>query len=65
MPGFFKKGIIMTNQQALSLHNEDEVTIKSNHAVTTVIQSYLDENNQVIIETTYDGFTAFQPDEIE
>lgn len=55
----------MTKQQALLLHNEDEITIKSNHAVTTVIQSYLDENNQVVIETTYDGFTTFQPDEIE
>lgn len=55
----------MTNQQALSLHNEDEITIKSNHAVTTVIQSYLNENNQVVIETTYNGFTIFQPDEIQ
>ena len=55
----------MTNQQALSLHNEDKVTIKSNHAVTTVIQSYLDENNQVVIETTYDGFITFQPEEIQ
>lgn len=55
----------MTNQEALLLHNEDEVTIKSNHAVTTVIDSYLDENNQVVIETTYDGFTTFQPDEIQ
>lgn len=55
----------MTNQQALSLHNEDEITIKSNQAVTTVIQSYLNENNQVIIETTYNGFTSFYPDEIK
>ena len=55
----------MTNQQALELHNEDEVTIKDNQTVTTVIQSYLNENNQVIIETTYNGFTEFQPDEIE
>ena len=55
----------MTNQQALSLHNEDEITIKSNHAVTTVIQSYLDKNNQVVIETIYNGFTTFQPDEIQ
>ena len=55
----------MTNQQALELHSEDEVTIKDNQAVTTVIQSYLNENNQVIIETTYNGFTEFQPDEIE
>lgn len=55
----------MTNQQALSLHNQDEITIKSNQAVTTVIQSYLDENNQVVIETTYDGFTMFHPDEIQ
>ena len=55
----------MTNQQALALHNEDEVTIKSTQTVTTVIQSYLNENNQVIIETTYNGFTKFQSDEIE
>lgn len=55
----------MTNQQALSLHNENEITIKSNQAVTTVIQSYLNESNQVVIETTYDGFTIFQSDEIE
>ena len=55
----------MTNQQALELHNEDEVTIKSTQTVATVIQSYLNENNQVIIETTYNGFTKFQPDEIE
>lgn len=55
----------MTNQQALELHNEDEVTIKDNQTVTTVIQSYLNENNQVIIETTYNGFTEFKPDEIE
>lgn len=55
----------MTNQQALALHNEDEVTIKGTQTVTTVIQSYLNENNQVIIETTYNGFTEFQPDEIE
>ena len=29
----------MTNQQALSLHNEDEVTVKSNQTDTTVIDS--------------------------
>ena len=55
----------MTNQQALALHSEDEVTVKNTQAVTTVIQSYLNENNQVIIETTHDGFTEFYPNEIE
>lgn len=55
----------MTNQQALALHNEDEVTVKSNQTVTTVIDSYLNKDNQVIIETTYNGFTKFHPDEIE
>lgn len=55
----------MTNQQALALHNEDEVIIKSTQTVTTVIQSYLNENNQVIIETTYDGFTEFYSNEIK
>ena len=60
-----KEAIIMTNQQALALHNEDEVTVKNTQAVATVIQSYLNENNQVIIETTYNGFTEFCPDEIE
>lgn len=60
-----KEAIIMTNQQALALHNEDEVTVKNTQAVTTVIQSYLNENNQVIVETNYNGFTEFRPDEIE
>lgn len=60
-----KEVIIMTNQQALALHNEDEVTIKNTQVVTTVIQSYLNEKNQVIIETTYNGFTEFHPNEIE
>lgn len=55
----------MTNQQALALHNEDEVTVKNNQTVTTVIDSYLDKNKQVIIETTYNGFTKFHPDEIQ
>ena len=55
----------MANQQALALHSEDEVTVKNTQAVTTVIQSCLNENNQVIIETTYDGFTEFYPNEIK
>ena len=55
----------MTNQQALALQNKDEVTVKNNQTVTTVIDSYLDKNNQVIIETTYNGFTKFHPYEIE
>lgn len=55
----------MTNQQALTLHNEDEVTVKNNQTVTTVIDSYLNKDNQVIIETTYNGFTKFHPDEID
>lgn len=55
----------MTNQQALALHNEDEVTVKNNQTVTTVIDSYLNKDNKVIIETTYNGFTKFHPDEIE
>lgn len=55
----------MTNQQALALHNEDEVTVKRNQTVTMVIDSYLNNDNQVIIETTYNGFTKFHPDEIE
>ena len=60
-----KEAIIMANQQALALHSEDEVTVKNTQAVTTVIQSCLNENNQVIIETTYDGFTEFYPNEIK
>lgn len=60
-----KEAIIMTSQQALTLHNEDEVTIKNTQAVTTVIQSYLNEKNQIIVETTYNGFTEFRPNEIE
>lgn len=55
----------MTDLQALQLHSEDEVTIKANGAVTTVLQSFCDENNQVAIETAYNGFTTFRPDEIK
>ena len=55
----------MTNEQALNLHNEDEVTVKTTKSITTVIDSYLDNNNHVIIETDYDGFTKFSPDQLE
>ena len=54
----------MTNKEALNLHNEDEVIIKSSNTPTTVIDSYLDDNHEVVIETTYNGFTIFHPDEI-
>lgn len=54
----------MANKEALNLHNEDEVTIKSNNISTTVIDSYLDDNHEVVIETTYNEFTIFHPDEI-
>lgn len=55
----------MTDEQALQLHNEDEVTVKKTNQVTTVLDSYRDKNNQVIIETTYDGFSTFYPEEIK
>lgn len=54
----------MTNTEALKLHNEDEVTIVATGEVTTVLDAYQEDDGTVSIETTYKGFTVFQPDEI-
>lgn len=53
----------MNKEQALKLHNEDEVTVAATGEVTTVLNTYK-ESGTVIIETTYRGFTKFYADEI-
>lgn len=54
----------MTNTEALKLHNEDEVTVIATGEVTTVLNTYQEDDGTVSIETTYRDFTVFQPDEI-
>lgn len=62
----------MTNQQALALHSEDEVTVKNTKAVTTVIQwrwpqesgEFIHQRN-VVLSFSYDrkplyGFVALE-----
>lgn len=54
----------MTNTEALKLHNEDKITIIATGEVTTVLDAYQENDGTVSIETTYRGFTVFQPEEI-
>lgn len=54
----------MTKSNALRLHNEDEVTVNRTGEVTTVLRSYQDDEGQVVVETTYQGFTKFYHYEI-
>ena len=54
----------MTNTEALKLHNEDKVTVVATGEVTTVLGAYPEDDGTVSIETTYRGFTIFQPEEI-
>ena len=54
----------MTDYQASKLHNGDEVTVNETGTVTTVLQSYTDENGDTKVQTDYKGFTEFYPDEI-
>lgn len=54
----------MTTQQALSLHNGDEVKVISTGDITTVLTAYRDDDGIVCIETDYNGYTVFYPDEI-
>lgn len=55
----------MTNNEALKLHNEDEVYVTSTGETTTVLDAYRNDDGTVLIETTYRGFTVFQPNEID
>lgn len=54
----------MTFQNAKKLHNGDEVTLKANGAVTTVI-SVTVTGKLVLIECAYDGITTFTHKEVE
>ena len=54
----------MTDYHASKLHNGDEVTVNETGTVATVITSYRDENGTTKVQTDYEGFTEFYPDEI-
>lgn len=54
----------MTDIQALSLHNEDEIKIIETGEIATVLDAYRDDNGFIRIETDHHGFTVFTPDEI-
>ena len=54
----------MTEQQALKLHNGDEIHVIATDGIATVLTAYRDDDGAVYIETDYNGYTVFQPDEI-
>lgn len=54
----------MTNEQALDLHNGDEVRVIATGEITIVLSSYQNDDGTVSIETIYAGYTIFAPDEI-
>lgn len=55
----------MTNEQALKLHNGDEVLVKETNTVARVLDAYAEDDGTVTIETTHKGYAILYPDEIE
>lgn len=54
----------MRRYDALELHIGDEIIVKRTGEVTTVLEAFEHESGQVLIETTYNGYTVFTPNEI-
>ena len=54
----------MIEQDALNLHNGDEIHVIATVDIATVLTAYRDDDGSVCIETDYNGYTVFQPDEI-
>ena len=55
----------MRYQEAKKLHNEDEVIVKATGAVTTVIDTEIDDKNKIVtVNCDYDGYTPFKHTEI-
>lgn len=54
----------MTNEQALQLHSGDEVKVKKDNTIVRVFDAY-EKYGNILIETDYNGYTVFHPDEID